>query len=92
MVPLNSLEDNITWQGVNTPNRGFVNDVGGDENTRRLAQNKAQTLKLLLGTIAGYAPVISRLYITNEMKLCALMTYGKGFVSIMDLENLVPLS
>ena len=60
------LEDNITWQGVNTPNRGFVNDVGGDENTRRSAQNKAQTLKLLLGTIAGYAPVISRLYITNE--------------------------
>ena len=60
------LEDNVTWQGANTPNRGFQNDEGGDENTRRSAQNKAQALKLLLGTIAGYAPVISRLYITNE--------------------------
>ena len=60
------LEDNVTWQGANTPNRGFQNDEGGDENTRRSAQNKAKALSMLLGTIAGYAPVISRLYITNE--------------------------
>lgn len=48
------------------PNCGFQNGEGGYESTRKSAQNKARTLKLLLGTIAGYALVISRLFITNE--------------------------
>ncbi len=57
------LADDATWQKKSAahPNRGFVDD--GDavaEPQRRTAVQKSATLKLMLGQIANYCPVISR--------------------------------
>ena len=60
------LDDTVSWRNNETPNRGFTDDVTGDKESMKTGKQKAAILKLLLGTIAGYAPVISRLYITQE--------------------------
>ena len=62
------LDDEMKWASAKTVNRGFVND--GDEvevaTERKTAKQKAAALKMMLGTIAGFAPVISRKFITEE--------------------------
>ena len=59
------LDEDVKWGGVNVQNRGMVDDTGeGDD--KKTGKQKAAILSLLLGTIAGYAPVISRLFITQE--------------------------
>ena len=62
------LEDDVIdvkWASVNTVNRGLVDDEESTPN-KKTAKQKSVILKLLLGTIAGYAPVISRKFITEE--------------------------
>ena len=55
------LEDNFTWQAISVANRGLEAVPDG-----LTARQKAALLTLFLGTVAGYAPVISRQYITQE--------------------------
>ena len=57
------LEDGFKWKSVTVANRGLEPDVGEHALT---AKQKAAILSMLLGTIAGFAPVISRQYITQE--------------------------
>lgn len=57
------LDDGYKWKTVSENNRGLEADVGENAKT---AKQKAAILSMLLGTIAGYAPVISRQYITQE--------------------------
>ena len=55
------LDDDVTWQSASVRHRGFESDTDGLS-----GQQKAAVLKTLLGTIAGFAPVISRQFITQE--------------------------
>ena len=55
------LDDEFKWKGHTHENRGLREDSGSDGLT---AKQKATTLSMLLGTIASYAPVISRQFIT----------------------------
>jgi hypothetical protein len=57
------LEDGFKWKSISIDNRGLQAGTGEDKMT---AKQKAAILSLLLGTIAGYASVISRQYITQE--------------------------
>ena len=57
------LEDGFKWKSISVDNRGLQAGTGEDKMT---AKQKAAILSLLLGTIAGYASVISRQYITQE--------------------------
>ena len=58
------LEEDFKWKSVTTANRGLVDDTS--EDNKKTARQKAAILSLLLGTIAVYAPVISRQFITQE--------------------------
>lgn len=60
-----------TWKPTSVANRGFVNDVTTGENAvpqdiRMTAIQKAAILKVLLGSISTFAPVISNKYITEQ--------------------------
>ena len=57
------LEDGLKWQPISVENRGLTADSGEHGKT---AKQKAAILSMLLGTIASYAPVISRQFITEE--------------------------
>ena len=62
------LDDEMKWASGKCVNRGFTNDGAEVEVVaeRKSAKQKAATLKMMLGTIAGFAPVISRKFITEE--------------------------
>ena len=62
------LDEDVVWRSYDTPNRGFQDDTTGTKEQMKTGKQKAAILSLLLGTIAGYAPVISRLYITQEAR------------------------
>ena len=59
------LEEGFKWEPVSTNNRGLKDDTGSAAD-KKTGKQKAAILNLLLGTIAGYAPVISRQFITQE--------------------------
>ena len=61
------LDDDSTWGSVKLPNRGLRAD--GEEvklENRKTAKQKAMILKTMLGTIASYAPIISREFVVSE--------------------------
>lgn len=62
------LDDEMKWRSGKVTNRGFTNDGNEVEDAaaRKTAKQKAAILKMMLGTIAGFAPVISRKFITEE--------------------------
>ena len=49
-------------------NRGLIADDAKKVDTPRTAKQKASLLKLMLGTIASYAPVIARDFIVSETR------------------------
>ena len=60
-----------TWKRTSVANRGYTNDAStGSEavpaDIRMTAVQKASMLKVLLGSIATFAPVISNKYITEQ--------------------------
>ena len=59
------LEDDFSWGSTKVANRGLTADKNDDPNPKT-AKQKASILKLMLGTIASYAPIISREYIVSE--------------------------
>ena len=59
------LEDGFTWQPTSVHHRGFTDDDASLPN-RRTAKQKAAMLQLMLGSIASYAPVISRQSIVTD--------------------------
>ena len=58
------LDDEVTWKSESVANRGLTADASGEN--RKTAEQKVVILNRLLGTIASYAPIISRQYITKE--------------------------
>ena len=63
------LEPGVRWGKTSVPSRGLKPDPAGDN--RRTAKEKAALLQLMLGSIASYAPVISRQYIVSDaLMLC----------------------
>ena len=60
------LEDGVEWKSSAFENRGLLPDDASKGAAARTAKQKATILKLMLGTIASYAPVISREFIVNE--------------------------
>ena len=57
------LADDVKWKSIHTQNRGLAAGPGSDGQS---AKQRAAILQMLLGTIASYAPVISRQYVTKE--------------------------
>ena len=60
-------EDNLKWGPSTETNRGLKPDATSKADGKT-GKQKAAVLKLLLGTIASYAPVISRQFIMEEAK------------------------
>ena len=58
------LEDNYTWRATSVNNRGLLPDDTIPPG--KTAKQKASLLQLLLGSIASYAPVISREFIVKD--------------------------
>ena len=59
------------WESMSQPHRGYVNDLATGENavpadTRMTAVQKAAVLKVLLGSVSTFAPVISSKFITEQ--------------------------
>ena len=89
------LGDDVTWEDESSAHRGLRADPAGQEGAKT-ARQKAAILHRLLGTIASYAPVISRQFITKEaLSLDAIwhrlrIFYGfrKSGSLILDLTSL----
>ena len=89
------LEDNFKWKNVAVPERGLQPDATDKENPRT-AKQKASSLKLMLQTIASYAPVISREFIVSEalsldeiwLRLRIHFGFRKSGALILDLMSL----
>ena len=62
------LEDGFRWGPLSTANRGLEADGPDVKENRLSAKQKSCMLKLMLGTIASYATVISRPFITEEAR------------------------
>ena len=58
------LEDNYTWNLASVAHRGLSNDPAGEGG--KTAKQKEALLQLMLGSIASYAPVIPRKFVTRE--------------------------
>ena len=58
------LGDDVKWGPESTPHRGLLPDPEGQN--AKTARQKAVILQRMLGTIASYAPVISRQFIVKE--------------------------
>jgi hypothetical protein len=58
------LREGFTWSSPSVLHRGLVDD--GDIDNKRTAQQKAAYLSLMLGSIAGYAPIVRRSFFTQE--------------------------
>ena len=61
-------EDDLgKWAGYTETHRGFVNDAAEtDKDIKMTGSQKAAMLKVMLGSIASYASVISHTYITRQ--------------------------
>ena len=59
------LAKTTTWQVKSVAHRGFTDDAA-DVTDRKTAQEKCQTLTLLLDQIANYCPYISRTFLVNK--------------------------
>lgn len=60
------LEDDAEWKSSAFDNRGLLPDDSTKVAEAKSSKQKATILKLMLGTIASYAPVISREFIVSE--------------------------
>ena len=87
-----------TWGPESTANRGFTNDTNDiAEAIRMTAVQKAALLKCLLGSIAGFCPVISNPFITEQAtsletifdKLRSHYGFRKTGGRILELSQLV---
>ena len=86
------LEEDFKWGSTTTENRGLT--AGSGDNAKS-AKQKAVILNMMLGTIAGYATVISRQYITEEAlclndiwkRLRIFYGFRKSGSLILDLPN-----
>ena len=89
------LEDNFKWKNIAVPDRGLQPDPTSSENPRT-AKQKASSLKLMLQTIASYAPIISREFIVSEalsldeiwLRLRIHFGFRKSGALILDLTSL----
>lgn len=60
------LEDEYTWGRKSVLNRGLTATLDNDNKVKQSAKQKAALLQLMLGSIASYAPVISRQSIVSD--------------------------
>ena len=89
------LDDDVTWEPDTVAHRGLKPDTTGE--VQRTSRQKAAILNRMLGTIASYAPVISRQFITKEaLSLDAIWNrlrifYGfrKSGALILDLNSII---
>ena len=89
------LEDNFKWKNIAVPDRGLQADPTSSEKPRT-AKQKASSLKLMLQTIASYAPIISREFIVSEalsldeiwLRLRIHFGFRKSGALILDLTSL----
>lgn len=58
------LEDEFTWGAATTAYRGLTDDSTGEN--KKTAKQKEALLQLMLGSIASYAPIIPRRFVTRE--------------------------
>ena len=90
------LEEEAEWKSAAFLHRGLKPDDETKVTIARTAKQKAMILKLMLGTIASYAPVISREFIVNEAQCLGdiwhrlRIHYGirKSGALILDLASL----
>ena len=88
------LEDDFTWKSEAEQNRGLKSDTDGEN--KKTAKQKLALLNRLLGSIASYAPVISRQYIMKEatsldaiwQRLRIFYGFRKSGGLILDLTSL----
>ena len=59
------LAEDFKWSPPSVLNRGLVDDTTQGQNSRTAAQ-KVAYLNLMLGSIAGYAPIIRRTFFTQD--------------------------
>ena len=59
------LQEGYTWSPPSVLHRGLVDDEAATANSRTALQKEAY-LNLMLGSIAGFAPVIRRTYFMQE--------------------------
>ena len=91
------LAEGFTWKAPTVLNRGLRDDEGDGQNKRTAAQ-KVLCLNMMLGSIAGYAPIIRRTFFTNEAcslhdiwsRLRTYYHFRKTGALILDYEALVP--
>ena len=91
------LVEGFSWSSPSVENRGLINGTGEDT-PRRTAKQKLAYLNLMLGSIASYAPIISRRFITQEaVSLDAIWSrlrthfgFRKTGALILDLHNISP--
>ena len=60
------LEDDSQWESAAFALRGLEPDDPTKKTDAKTAKQKVRVLNLMLGTIASYAPVISREFIVSE--------------------------
>ena len=60
------LEEGSQWESAAFANRGLAGDDPKEKTDAKTAKQKVRVLNLMLGTIASYAPVISREFIVGE--------------------------
>ena len=88
------LEDDFTWKSEAVENRGLKPDTDGEH--KKTAKQKLALLNRLLGSIASYAPVISRQFIMKEatsldaiwQRLRIFYGFRKSGGLILDLTSL----
>ena len=89
------LEENFKWSPPSVVNRGLVADPATKPNGRT-AEQKAAYLNLMLGSIAGFAPIIRRTFFTQDAcslheiwsRLRTYYHFRKTGALILDYENL----
>ena len=90
------LGDNVTWKSEAEPDRGLTTDTTGDN--KKTAKQKLAILNRMLGSIASYAPVISRQFIMKEAtsldaiwhRLRIYYGFRKSGGLILDLTSVSP--
>ena len=90
------LTEGFQWAAASVANRGLVADEAGTANARTAQQKKAY-LELMLGSIAGYAPIIRRSFFTQEARslqdiwtrLRTYYKFRKTGALILEFHNLV---
>ena len=90
------LQEGYTWSPPSVLHRGLVDDEAATANSRTALQKEAY-LNLMLGSIAGFAPVIRRTYFMQEAcslhdiwsRLRTYYRFRKTGALILDLNTIV---